>query len=129
MCYVLNILQDETSEFPISEGEFQYKPSVAPDKDPVLVMLSRLQHEPITYGQYNMPSNQVHDMLSTNGRSTGEVSMLGGTAKSMGEVGGRDVRRSYGEVRFVEPRSKPERSSVRQSRESGIMFMHHIFFM
>ncbi|KAJ8308317.1 hypothetical protein KUTeg_013191 [Tegillarca granosa] len=111
-------IEDEASEFPVSEGEFQYKPSVAPDKDPVLVMLSRLQHQPISYGQYNMPSNQVHDMLSTNGKSTGEVSMFGGTAKSMGEVGGRDVTgRSYGEVRFVEPRSRPERS-LKQSRES-----------
>ena len=38
---VLFILQDESTEFPISEGEFQYKPSIMPDKDPLLLLMSR----------------------------------------------------------------------------------------
>lgn len=63
--------QDESTEFPISEGEFQYNPAIAPEKDPVLLLLSRLQHGPIHPGQLDMTSAQVSDLLDYTGNSLG----------------------------------------------------------
>lgn len=56
-------MQDETAELPSSEGEFQYKPSVAPENDPVLMLLSRFQShkgsdaDVPTNEQYGLPGH------------------------------------------------------------------------
>lgn len=56
-----------------SEGEFLYKTEFPPEKDPVLDMLARLQSAAPQYGMYQMSQQQVTDVLSTTGKSEGEV--------------------------------------------------------
>ncbi|KAK3094147.1 hypothetical protein FSP39_024713 [Pinctada imbricata] len=91
-------IQDESTEFPISEGEFQYKPTIMPDKDPLLLLMSRFQHQPVQPGQFDMTTDQVADFLDHTGKSIGELSM-------------HPMEKSMGEVSYV----KPKRSKGRQS--------------
>ncbi|XP_061173544.1 TALPID3 protein-like [Saccostrea echinata] len=91
-------IPDESTEFPISEGEFQYNPAIAPEKDPVLLLLSRLQHGPIHPGQLDMTSAQVSDILDYTGTSTGDLSinqLRASVDRSMGEVRPKKHRRQH----------------------------------
>ncbi|XP_078313405.1 uncharacterized protein LOC111128961 isoform X2 [Crassostrea virginica] len=96
-------IPDESTEFPISEGEFQYNPAIPPEKDPVLLLLSKLQHGPIHPGQLDMTSAQVSDLLDHTGTSTGDLSMnqlRASVDRSLGEVRPKKQRR---------PHASPER--------------------
>ncbi|XP_053401553.1 protein TALPID3-like isoform X2 [Mercenaria mercenaria] len=63
----------EETDLSRSEGEFLYKTEFPPEKDPVLDMLARLQSAAPQYGMYQMSHKQVTDVLSTTGKSEGEV--------------------------------------------------------
>lgn len=68
--------QDESVD-PVSEGEFQHKVNLSPEKDPVLNFIASLQKSPqVKQGQYDIPSNQVYDILNQTGKSMGEITMV-----------------------------------------------------
>ena len=61
---------------PFSEGEFQYRTDLSPEKDPLLNFIASLQKTPLQ-GQFAMPADHVHQVLNQSGKSIGEVTMVG----------------------------------------------------
>ncbi|XP_033735935.1 TALPID3 protein-like isoform X3 [Pecten maximus] len=119
-------LEEDMTDLQASEGEFQYKGQVEPEKDPMLLLLSRLQRHPHEQtpasvpaaGQYDMSSQQVYDLLNHTGLSTGEVYMNGASVqRSQGEViRVMQTQRSMGEVPdYDEPTRDTGRQAVRSS--------------
>ena len=51
--------QEEMTDASKSEGEFLYRTDMPPEKDPVLHLLARLQHDAPQYGLYNLSNKQV----------------------------------------------------------------------
>ncbi|XP_069118021.1 TALPID3 protein-like [Argopecten irradians] len=117
-------LEEDMTDLQASEGEFQYKGHMEPEKDPMLLLLSRLHrqpHEPTPVsipaaGQYDMSSQQVYDLLNHTGLSTGEVYMNGASVqRSQGEViRVMQTQRSMGEVPdYDQPTRDTNRQAVR----------------
>ncbi|KAK3597345.1 hypothetical protein CHS0354_034588 [Potamilus streckersoni] len=121
-------LLEEPAEMDRSDGEFIYRTPVAPEDDPILNLLAKLQHQsqyqPVVYGQYEMSPNRVQQLLKASGKSVGEVT-LHGTVRSEGEIFGGDPRISkehimYPDRRFPEPqrrRESPTRVSFDANRQ------------
>lgn len=118
-------IPDESTEFPISEGEFQYNPAIPPEKDPVLLLLSRLQHGPIHPGQLDMTSAQVSDLLD----HTGDLSvshLRASVDRSVGEIRPKKHRtqhaspeRDYGRYDYGRHLRSPSPDQGRQSPSRG----------
>ncbi|XP_076099999.1 protein TALPID3-like isoform X2 [Mytilus galloprovincialis] len=80
-CSIADTLKDTTelvdeSMEPFSEGEFQYRTDLSPEKDPLLNFIASLQKTPLQ-GQFAMPADHVHQVLNQSGKSIGEVTMVG----------------------------------------------------
>ncbi|OWF51359.1 Protein TALPID3 [Mizuhopecten yessoensis] len=124
-------LEEDMTDLQASEGEFQYKGQIEPEKDPMLLLLSRLQRHPPdptpvslpAAGQYDMSSQQVYDLLNHTGLSTGEVFMNGASVqRSQGEViRVMQTQQSVGEVLENE---QPTRDSNREAARSSYGFTH-----
>lgn len=93
--------QDESID-PVSEGEFQHKVNLSPEKDPVLHFIASLQKSPqVKQGQYEIPSNHVYDILNHTGKSMGEITM----SRQSGDYRYRDqtYQGAYGDQGYKEP--------------------------
>ncbi|XP_052058615.1 TALPID3 protein-like isoform X2 [Mytilus californianus] len=80
-CSIADTLKDTTelvdeSMEPFSEGEFQYRTDLSPEKDPLLNFIASLQKTPLQ-GQFAMPEDHVHQILNQSGKSIGEITMVG----------------------------------------------------
>ncbi|KAL3874046.1 hypothetical protein ACJMK2_037110 [Sinanodonta woodiana] len=110
-------LLEESAELDKSDGEFIYRTPVAPEDDPILNLLAKLQHQsqyqPVVYGQYEMSPSHVQQLLKASGKSVGEVT-LHGTVRSEGEILGGDSMKSREQIRFPERRF-PEPHRRRES--------------
>ncbi|XP_052767112.1 protein TALPID3-like isoform X2 [Mya arenaria] len=95
---------EDMNEMSRSEGEFLYKADFPPEKDPVLDLLARLQSAAPQYGMYNMSNRQVTDVLSTTGKSEGEVIRVSAAPRHFEED------QIYPERDESPARSKPKRS-------------------
>lgn len=103
-----------------SEGEFRHKADRNPETDPVLALMLQMQRQPGGFRQYDLPADHVQHLLSSTGKSVGEVNLAQGQGslirKSMGEMSEGQVLPSS-HVTMVTPKAEQvSESQVYQSQ-------------